>query len=122
MVDSPTRLAAVVALTLALPMPTLAEDCRGMQIGVNLAGPEFGPPRGRYGFTYIYPNAAEVDYFVGKDMRLVRLPLHWETLQPVLAGPLDPAELARVRVMAPATETSSEGIRVTSPSPTVRMV
>jgi endoglucanase len=94
MLGNPMIYASIVAL--ALPLPALAEDCQGLQIGVNLAGPEFGPPRGRYGYTYIYPNEAELDYFTGKNLRLIRLPLRWETLQPVLDGPLDPAELGRV--------------------------
>ncbi len=45
---------------------------------------------------------------------------------PAVAGgsrrPACPAELARVSVMPPATETSSEGMMVTSPSPTVSTV
>jgi hypothetical protein len=39
-----------------------------------------------------------------------------------ISPPSMPAELARVSVMPPATETSSEGIIVTSPSPTVSTV
>jgi hypothetical protein len=39
-----------------------------------------------------------------------------------ISPPSIPAELARVSVMPPATETSSEGISVTSPSPTVSTV
>jgi hypothetical protein len=39
-----------------------------------------------------------------------------------ISPPSMPAELARVSVMPPATETSSEGIRVTRPSPTVSTV
>ena len=39
-----------------------------------------------------------------------------------ISSPARPAEDARVSTMPPATETSSEGIIVTRPSPTVSMV
>lgn len=51
--------------------------------GVNLAGAEFGPVAypATYGRDYIYPNQDEVDYFLAKGMRLIRLPFTWERLQ-----------------------------------------
>lgn len=66
--------------------------------GVNLAGAEFGQGKypGVYGKDYIYPTHAEVDYFVAKGLRLLRLPFAWERLQQTLGGPLDAVELQRL--------------------------
>jgi endoglucanase len=66
--------------------------------GVNLAGAEFGETNlpGTYDVDYIYPTAAEVDYFQGAGMNVVRLPFRWERLQRTLEGDLDPTEVARL--------------------------
>ncbi len=64
--------------------------------GVNLAGAEFGSSNGIYGKDYTYPDANELDYYKAKGLRLIRLPLKWERLQPVLGGSLDSAELNRL--------------------------
>lgn len=66
-------------------------------IGVNLAGAESGPSPGIYGTDYVYPGEADLDYFNGQGVKLVRLPVVWERLQPVVGGEIDIAELARVR-------------------------
>lgn len=77
---------------------------------VDLAGAEFGTPPplatssttfsnrrpGVAGVQYQYPSAAELAYLAGRGMTMVRLPFRWERIQPVLDGPLDPAELARL--------------------------
>jgi Ca2+-binding RTX toxin-like protein len=65
-------------------------------IGINLAGAEFGSARGTYGYSYIYPNAGELDYFKSEGVNLIRLPFLWERVQPVLGGPLDSAEVGRI--------------------------
>lgn len=66
--------------------------------GVYLAGAEFAENDlpGTYGQSYIYSNAAELDYYKSKGMTLIRLPFRWERLQRSLNGPLDAAELARM--------------------------
>lgn len=64
--------------------------------GVNLSGAEFGSSLGIYGRDYSYPNEAELDYYKSKGFQLIRLPVKWERLQPVLGGPLDSAELNRL--------------------------
>lgn len=65
--------------------------------GVSLAGAEFGSNvPGTYGTDYTYPTTAEVDYFVGKGMRVLRIPFLWERLQPTLNMPLDATELGRL--------------------------
>lgn len=56
--------------------------------GVNLAGAEFAPSKlpGTSGLDYAYPTKAEIDYFVGKGMNLIRLPFSWERIQPYATG------------------------------------
>ena len=74
--------------------------------GVNLSGAEFGQQNlpGTYyligpgPYDYIYPNAEEVDYFMGRGMNTFRLPFRWERLQLSLNGNLDPLELARMNI------------------------
>lgn len=64
--------------------------------GVNLAGAEFGSSTGIYGRDYTYPDANELDYYKAKGFLLIRLPVKWERMQPVLGGTLDSAELNRL--------------------------
>ena len=83
---------AMLATVAAAPLP---------YTGVSLAGGEFGPEpkpgvRPRYGKDFTYPTAAEVDGVVGRGINLVRLPFRWETVQPELGKPLDPAESKRL--------------------------
>ena len=73
--------------------------------GVNLAGAEFGPAPQKgvlavYNVAYTYPTRAEIDYFARKGMNVIRLPFRWERLQPLENGPLDGAELGRLRAVA----------------------
>lgn len=65
---------------------------------VNLSGAEFGESvlPGTYGTNYTYPATTEVDYFVGKDMNVIRLPFRWERLQQTLGGDFDAEELSRL--------------------------
>jgi endoglucanase len=67
-------------------------------IGVNLCGAEFGEKKlpGVYGKDYVYPSAAELDYYKSKGILLVRLPFRWERLQPVLNQDFDAGELKRL--------------------------
>jgi endoglucanase len=72
--------------------------------GVNLSGGEFGGPLSVYGKGYIYPDEAQMRAFADRGMNIVRVPLRWERLQPVLNAPLNEAELARLdQVVATAT-------------------
>jgi aryl-phospho-beta-D-glucosidase BglC (GH1 family) len=72
--------------------------------GVTLSGGEFGAVPGVYGEDYSYPgidaegeyNEWELDYFHGKGLNLIRLPLQWERLQHELNGPLTPFDLGLV--------------------------
>lgn len=71
--------------------------------GVVVAGGSFGRTSssggdpGRYGYDYSYENASGYAYLARRGVRLVRLALVWERLQPVPGGPLDETELLRVR-------------------------
>jgi cellulase (glycosyl hydrolase family 5) len=75
--------------------------------GVVLAGGSFGAADsnkafssarpGRYGYDYSYESAASYDYVAAQGIKLVRLTVSWERLQPVPGEALSPTELARVR-------------------------
>jgi aryl-phospho-beta-D-glucosidase BglC (GH1 family) len=79
-------------------------------LGVNLSGAEFGNVGGSYGTAYIYPNAAELDYYQSKGMELIRLPFLWERMQPSLNGALSSAELARMNTFLDAAD--ARGMKV----------
>ncbi|NJC65509.1 glycoside hydrolase family 5 protein [Planosporangium flavigriseum] len=75
--------------------------------GVNLAYGSFGAGDsnaafgagnpGRYGLDYGYEVPATYHDLAARGVRLVRLAVNWERLQPVPFGPLSGDELARVR-------------------------
>lgn len=50
--------------------------------GINLAGADFGSIPGVHGREYLYPSAADFDYFRNLGFSLIRLPFKWERLQP----------------------------------------
>lgn len=70
--------------------------------GVNLAGAEFGdagpsaplsPRPGTAGQQYAYPTQGSWQFLGAQGVKLVRLPVRWERLQPTLGAALDTAEL-----------------------------
>jgi hypothetical protein len=75
--------------------------------GVVLAGGSFGAADsnrqfsstrpGRYGYDYSYENAASYSYLAAQGVKLVRLTVSWERLQPVPGAALNQAELGRLR-------------------------
>jgi endoglucanase len=67
--------------------------------GVNLAGAEFNTKAlpGIAFKDYTYPSAAELNYIAAQGANMIRLPFRWERLQQSLYGPLDGAELGRLR-------------------------
>jgi len=87
----------LIATALALP-PGRHADAQTYR-GVNLAGAAYSSSKlpGRYGYDYLYPKPAEVDYFTAQGMNTFRLSVLWERLQPALNGPLDEKELQRVQ-------------------------
>ena len=88
----------VVSLCLILILTPSLLYARLKYTGVNLAGAEFGATvlPGTYGTNYIYPNAAEVDYYMRKGMNTFRLPFRWECLQHAQLSALDADELNRM--------------------------
>jgi len=93
------------------PTPAPKEDPKPVALkpepfGVNLAGAEFGVNMpGTFNTDYTYPTVAELDYFKSKGLNLVRLPFKWERIQRSLKGPLDNAELTRVKNFVNAAQT-----------------
>lgn len=88
----------------------LAASCRDLPadtffcLGVNLAGAEFGTEApgysnaspGQHGEAYIFPSKETVRWFADRGLKVLRLPLAWERLQPEPAGPLEPTYTQRV--------------------------
>jgi endoglucanase len=73
----------------------------GQMFGVNLAGADSTggsttPFPGLYGNQWIYPTAAEFDYYHAKGLNLIRIPFRWERMQLIRGGSLDTAELGRM--------------------------
>ncbi len=80
-------------------------------LGVNLSGAEYGPViNARYGYDYIYPSNQEIDYYAFKQMKIIRVPFQWERMQPTLNGPLDSAELGRLKALV--AYANSKGLMV----------
>lgn len=82
-----------------------------LDIGINLAGAEFGDHSlpGVYDRDYTYPTAANIDYYADHGFDSIRVPFKWERLQPTMNGELSDAELARLdKVVAHATERGLE--------------
>ena len=68
--------------------------------GVNLSSAEFGVVGnsfpGTYDSSYTYPTQAEVDYFKGKGMNILRLCFRWERLQRSANASFDATEFSRL--------------------------
>jgi endoglucanase len=64
-------------------------------VGVNLSGLEFGGATypGVLNTDYVEPTHSEIDYYASQGMNIIRLPIDWERLQPVMNGPLNQAYL-----------------------------
>jgi endoglucanase len=82
-------------MAFALPTLSLGQYYRG----VNLAGAEFGENviPGAIGSTHTYNSERSFQYFAARSLPLIRLPIRWERLQPVLRGPLDAINLAALK-------------------------
>lgn len=87
-------LASLAVVVLLQPAAAGAASCFR---GINLAGAEFGEGKDEYGKDYIYPSEETIAHFAGLGFTSVRLPFRWERLQPVLEGPFDAAEQARLK-------------------------
>jgi endoglucanase len=79
-------------------------------IGINLSGAEFGKAiPGVHGVDYAYPTA-DLKAYAEQGITLVRLPFRWERMQPQLNGPLNQAELGRLKNFL--SEADRQGIDV----------
>lgn len=67
--------------------------------GVNFAGADFSGQKlpGRPGWDYIYPVPDQLDWAAASGFTVIRLPVLWGRLQPVLMTSLDAAELGRLQ-------------------------
>ena len=71
----------------------------GMQLeGVNISGAEWGADQipGTFMVQYIFPTNAEIDYFAGKGMKVIRVPILWERLQAAPNATFDTTYLGRL--------------------------
>ncbi len=86
------RPVAAIALTLGLlPCAAIAAPVPG----INLAGGEFNSGRkpGVYAKDYVYPNGRIAADFLKMGMKMVRVPILWERVQPVAMQPLSEREM-----------------------------
>jgi endoglucanase len=60
--------------------------------GVSLSGAEWGQPLE----AAYYPSTDLLDYYQTKGLRLIRLPIMWERIQPTLSSSLDATELDKL--------------------------
>jgi endoglucanase len=71
----------------------------GMQLeGVNISGAEWGESQipGTFMVHYIFPTNSEIDYFASKGMKVIRVPILWERIQPEANGAFEPTYLSRL--------------------------
>jgi endoglucanase len=68
-------------------------------IGVNISGGEYKESGLAYGRDYIFPSNAEIDYYAGKGMDVIRVPFQWERMQKVENGALNGEEVARLKAV-----------------------
>lgn len=89
--------ALVLAVSGLFGVCAQAADPRPM-IHINVSGAEFNAKLlpGRPGYDYMFPSATYLDQWQAKGIKIVRVPLTWERLQPALDGPLDPTYAALI--------------------------
>lgn len=76
----------------------------GAGFGINLAGAEFGALEsdfsntnlGENGKNYFFPSNEVFAYYASKGLKLIRLPVSWERLQPQLGSDLDATYMGRI--------------------------
>jgi sugar phosphate isomerase/epimerase len=94
----------------------------GRRRGVSVAGAEFAAPSvaptsefsnlspGTYGHHYHYDGDGTFTYLATRGINLVRIPFRWERMAPRPGGPLDQAELRRLKQAV--THANRAGLRV----------
>jgi len=95
------RFAAALAIGGLLSALPSANAQPLLYTGTNLSAGEYGDPKpGQtlvYGKNFIYPNDGEMAYFASKGVNVIRVPFHWEVVQPAAKAPLVPAEVQRLK-------------------------
>lgn len=86
------RALAALCLLLGTGAAPRAEPGFSLGRGVNLVG-----NHGYYARSTTWATKAGLDYYLGKGMRVFRIVVAWEWIQPKLGGDLDPIVLAAVR-------------------------
>jgi Cellulase (glycosyl hydrolase family 5) len=106
-------------VSIANPQASVVEGQQALQRGINVDGGAFGEfgagsnpvaatspldnvDVGAYGSVYAYPSAETFSYLAQRGMRTARLAFRWERLERTPGGPLDAAELARLRAAVDA--------------------
>jgi len=89
------------ALILAMLSAFMAGPARAERVsllGLNLSGAGFASQvlPGVNGTHYIFPTESYFSQWSGRGVKLIRFPILWERLQPVLGGPLDPTYAALI--------------------------
>lgn len=93
------------------PSSTTPASNASKLFGVNESGGEFAPSvlPGALNSTYVYPNDPNRDrYFVDHGLRLLRLPVLWERLQPTPFGPLASADVTAIRASLDAAQAAGQ--------------
>ncbi|MBX9723531.1 MAG: glycoside hydrolase family 5 protein, partial [Candidatus Obscuribacterales bacterium] len=111
------RLKLLLGFTALLVLPFLCANVAqaasgGMTLeGVNISGAEWGQNiPGTFMVDYIFPTNTEIDYFFAKGMKVIRVPIMWERMQPTANGNFDTAYLGHLdSVIQYAT---SKGLKV----------
>ena len=88
----PTRALAALCLLLGPCAGVSADSAFSLGRGVNLVG-----NRGYYTRSTTWATPTGMDYYLGKGMRVFRIVVAWEWIQPKLDGDLDPTVLAALR-------------------------
>ncbi len=94
----------------AASVAVVPTDRHSVLAGVNLAGGEFGKVPGRIYYDYSYPGASEIDYYVARGFKVIRIPFRWERLQPDLYGALSTGDQTALR--SAVTYARSKGLVV----------
>jgi hypothetical protein len=89
--------------------PVIEAQTAAERRGVNMSGGDFGTPGplestsnfsnanpGTYNSAYHFDTQQSFSYVASRGITLVRLPVRWERVQPLLGGPLSTAELQRI--------------------------
>ena len=96
------------AATATAAVPSLSTATPNYLRGINAAGGEFGEGNlpGTYDVDYHYDAQASFTYLASRGHKVIRLPFRWERIQRTLGGPLDAAELTRLKAAVARIDTA----------------